>query len=322
MSMRHLRTRVAILSAIVSLSPLRAKADFTPSHLNDVQYNWPNPYPTANFTLETTFTVWDDPGINTSLYFSHYFSLGPYTGDPNQVTLYFGLQTNGGTTRSVIFSLWNATDGNGTNCAPFGNEGVGYHCLVEYPWIAGRGYTMAVSRLAGSQNDTYTGTVTDDVTNIETTLGTLTGPHTDARPGTSIFFYEYYSSIASCAALPNVSMSFSNIQGEQGTVTPTYVPGAYGYEGSCSNNIESTICGNTIYNVVGGAVSRPNGMNTFTVGTDCRPSLPLQTPSASPSPASTSPAVTPHKSSGCSAAYSPFLGCAIALWVLVRKRRR
>merc|ERR1711964_1028 len=59
-------------------------------------------------------------------------------------------------------------------CSRFGGEGVGSHCILDYPTVAGRLYNF---RLAMSGTNAtgamWTGVVTDTVTQKQATVGTL-----------------------------------------------------------------------------------------------------------------------------------------------------
>ena len=219
--MSHARSVfVLFVVMLCGLFSARAQAQITPSHLVDVVYDWPSPYPSSDGALQATFTVWDDPGINTYYYFAHFFSMGPYTGDVNNTTVYFGLQTNGDANRSAIFSVWNASGALGPNCSTFGNEGIGWHCLINYPWEAGHSYAITTQRSAGVMVDTWSASVNDIDAGVSTPIGQIFGQHTEQRPTTSWFFYEYYQTVPSCDALPHVRMTFSDIVGENGSVMP------------------------------------------------------------------------------------------------------
>ena len=62
------------------------------------------------------------------------------------------LQTNGGSAKSAIFSVWNGVAGvpgpsGDTDCGPFGGEGLGYHCFLHFQWQQGVAYKFTFTRI-------------------------------------------------------------------------------------------------------------------------------------------------------------------------------
>eukprot|EP00040_Diaphanoeca_grandis_P044597 m.12879 g.12879 ORF g.12879 m.12879 type:complete len:317 (-) comp9489_c0_seq1:474-1424(-) len=109
--------------------------------------------------------------------------------------------------RVFIFSCWDVTGalGNATvgwttpNCARFGGEGVGSHCILEYPIKEGTLYTFRVAMSGhNSSGAMWTGTVTDTTTQTATVVGTLFYPNVGKEIGFGKFgqysneFMEYF----------------------------------------------------------------------------------------------------------------------------------
>jgi len=89
---------------------------------------------------------------------------------------YFGMQVNSPTERTILFSVWNASDekkdpgkvvsenkvllvsnGDGVNSREFGNEGTGGHSSLVYMWKTGQTYRFLVSAQADGDTTIYTG---------------------------------------------------------------------------------------------------------------------------------------------------------------------
>jgi len=96
--------------------------------------------------------------------------------------------SNGTERRVFIFSCWDHNSKVGPNqtvgwttpatCSRFGGEGVGSHCILDYPTIAGRLYNFRVAFSGSNKTGAmWTGTVTDSVTNASSIVGTLFYPH-------------------------------------------------------------------------------------------------------------------------------------------------
>lgn len=106
-------------------------------------------------------------------------------------------------TRIAIFSIWNALDAKPADgksyAAPFGHEGKGWSCKVEYPWREGVTYTIRVWQLGDAKKpnepEWWRGSIIDQSTGKETVIGDIQVPAAwgwlkrDAS-----MFTEYYTS--------------------------------------------------------------------------------------------------------------------------------
>jgi hypothetical protein len=117
----------------------------------------------------------------------------------------------------AIFSIWNAIGAEGDHCGTFGNEGVGLHCQIDYPWIAGVPYQLRVWQISSSAlGDWWEGSVTNELTGEETILGKLESPAQSGKIVTSVLFDEYYQAVSSCSALPDATVEFMNLKDNSG----------------------------------------------------------------------------------------------------------
>jgi hypothetical protein len=221
-----------LLSSLFTLSSYA----LTPGHLLDAIYQWPTPVWESDLDL----TITADPGPTSGYYWSHFFVFSNSSGFSR--TGYTGLQTVGNG-KKAIFSIWNAIGANGAGCQPFGGEGSGYQCLINYNFQQGHTYRMRVARLGGdSLGDWWGAWVSDTATQQETTIGFIQSPLNSGLIPTSYLFDEYFLSVSSCASMAYANVNYTNLTGNFGTVIPKFsywVP-----EGPCASNIFVNFAGN------------------------------------------------------------------------------
>lgn len=118
---------------------------------------------------------------------------------------YIGMQTDDNGKR-FVFSIWDATGAwavaPGAVAEPFGGEGVGYHIILPYAWVAGRTYQFEV--IESSTPHYWDAFVKDMTTAIRTQIGYIRVPSGWGRI-TSRFdnFVEWYRAPApGCNAIP------------------------------------------------------------------------------------------------------------------------
>ncbi len=146
-----------------------------------------------------------------------------FANSGNGVDGYFGIQTVGSVssantdpkfrgdpahnrfvkqTRIAIFSIWNTSDGRpiGKNsyAAPYGHEGKGWSCKIEYPWKQGVKYGFRIQetkQVEARQNAIWwQGSVIDYSTGRETPIGKILVPRKWGRLSRNAsMFTEYYS---------------------------------------------------------------------------------------------------------------------------------
>src|SRR5262249_16799424 len=78
----------------------------------------------------------------------------------------------------ALFSVWQADAARGTNCNVFSGEGWGKSCRIDpYNWRTDRTYTLALRiTSSGSTGAWYEATVTDTVTQVTSTIGSIHVP--------------------------------------------------------------------------------------------------------------------------------------------------
>lgn len=208
-----------------------------PAHLMDAIYYWPQPA----YETEVNMKIINDPGATSYYYWSYFFSFANSTSSNSRYG-YTGLQTVGNG-KVAIFSIWNALAAQGSNCTPFGGEGIGYHCYVNLNFVRGHTYHFRVWRLSSDNTGDWWGSfVSDTADNIETAIGFIKSPPNSGLITQSNIFVEYYQNVMSCAAMPYAKIGFSNLMGNVGTMRPnfnTWIP-----QNACRNNIFVTFTGN------------------------------------------------------------------------------
>ena len=123
-------------------------------------------------------------------------------------------------------------------CSRFGGEGVGSHCILDYPTVAGRLYNFRLA-MSGSNatGAMWTGVVTDTVTQKQSTVGTLYYPHahgvSDPTVGFGLLgvnsneFLEYFLG-GDCDTDVHVAVGTFGPYFHNRTITPTMAQPAYG----------------------------------------------------------------------------------------------
>ena len=191
---------------------------------------------TGYYNLDFFITVAKDPGTSLATYpipgsvkgtdsFVGFYWANQFVffgGSANGVDGYMGIQTVGSMSafdpanrsdpsrnrlvkhaRIAIFSIWGALDArpgplNSYCCAPFGHEGTGWSCSVEYPWRAGVKYCLRLWELLDAEKpdepEWWRGVVIDTSSNLETIIGDILVPAQWSwlRKDASCFT-EYYS---------------------------------------------------------------------------------------------------------------------------------
>ncbi len=180
-----------------------------PGGLAAVHFEFPNQPARGFYNFDFFITVTRDPGNSLAAYpipaevkgsddYIGYYWANQFRfmdGDGG----YMGLQTVGNIgserKRIAIFSIWKAVNGRPGSASgkadPFGHEGTGWSCKVEYPWKQDVKYCL---RIWGMQDQWWRGAIIDTSTNTETVIGDIqvpTGWKGLVKDPTS--FTEYYS---------------------------------------------------------------------------------------------------------------------------------
>jgi len=223
---------------------------------------------------------------------------------------YMGSQVSrrgdGSEKRNFIFSCWDADGSHQVswdhpNCARFGGEGVGSHCMLELPIAENTIYSFRVYQ---SKSDTsgahWTGEVTDTTTGKSHVVGVLVFPHVGGYDGFGHFqvnsddFYEYFAGGDCNAARAGVGTNGPFFHSR--TLMPTQAYPRYG-SGACGNtDVEGSVPGaphdHQVFMTGGrGVVRRTSTGQALWV-----PSPPSPSPSPSPTPSGVS---LVHKGRAC-----------------------
>lgn len=129
---------------------------------------------------------------------------------------YIGLFNRG--TRTVHFSIWNATGWKSDKCKHFTHKNSGVRCEIEFPWKLGRRYQLDVSK----NGNLVTGTISDLITGKTTTVGVIEVPSSFGKLYNSSSFVEDHSRwkrhLSSCYVLsPQSSIFFNPTADKSGT---------------------------------------------------------------------------------------------------------
>lgn len=114
-----------LLLLVLSVS---ARAGDTPGTYTNYTFD---PAVTALDSVDFGIKVISDPGYRANVFWSNQFSLvGTSSGG------YTGMQSNGGSDRMFLFSVWDATEAKagtpGSACVDFGGEGIGKSCRMAH----------------------------------------------------------------------------------------------------------------------------------------------------------------------------------------------
>ncbi|MEU1346222.1 ricin-type beta-trefoil lectin domain protein [Streptomyces sp. NPDC005775] len=207
-------------------------------------------------------TVLHDPGYRANVFWSHQFGFDKGSG------AYFGMQSNGGSKRTLLFSVWDVseakTGSSGSWCLNFGGEGEGMSCRMNLDWTAGHRYTFEVA----AEGDGWFGaTVADTVTGASYKLGSIRTPAAAISPSGMVDWTEYFewnNSRSTCYDQPFSDARFGVPTGNGGTVTGA-VASTSSSDNACAPMTRiDTAAGSTVQNLavgnsVRGAVTGPAG---------------------------------------------------------------
>lgn len=212
---------------------MRRRPRATP-RLPYTEWHWPPPPVVGGFgCFEHVLVPENDPGPGTTYFWAHQFHLQGGQGG------YLGLQTTGNRAdgslgKIAIFSLWDATGGDGPGVVRFGGEGTGWSARSPLLWEAGHRYRLRIE----AADDTAEGrwwaaTVADLDTGDDHHIGRLRARSGWRRLSSwSVMWTEYYGPpLASCADLAPVSATFS-VPRADGDVVPARRHSHLG-EGGC-----------------------------------------------------------------------------------------
>lgn len=199
MKANYLWTLLVLLVLSVS-----ARAGDTPGTYTNYKFD---PAVSALNSVDFGITVKSDPGYRANVFWSNQFSLvGTNSGG------YTGMQSNGGSDRMFLFSIWDATEAKagtpGSACVNFGGEGVGKSCRMAREWQQGHTYQFHVAY----EGDQWLGvTVTDTTTHASFKLGSIRTASNSISPGGMVNWTEYFewsSADSDCFNQPYTAAQF------------------------------------------------------------------------------------------------------------------
>ncbi|WP_406283257.1 ricin-type beta-trefoil lectin domain protein [Streptomyces sp. NBC_00209] len=221
MTLRHLFHTLATTAAAAALALVGTAA---PAHAADDIGTTPGTYTRYSFAGEPKLTevtwsttVLHDPGYRANVFWSHQFGFDKGNG------AYVGMQSNGGSKRTLLFSVWDVSEAKpgsaGSWCQGFGGEGEGMSCRLHLDWTAGHRYTF---RIAAEGDGWFGATVTDTATSTAYRLGSIKTPATVISPTGMVDWTEYFEwndSRATCYDQPFSDARFGVPTGNGGKVT-------------------------------------------------------------------------------------------------------
>ena len=231
----------------------------------------------SNVTAITDITysikVNQDPGPLANVFWSNQFDLAATTAAPTKLTGYMGMQSNGGSQRTFLLSIWGATDykvgDTGSYClkASEGTPFVGCRTQAIY-WQAGHIYQF---HLVNEGSQWFGLTVTDTTTNTSFKVGSIqTGRDAIDPKGNTVSwteFFEWNSPLSTCTDQPYTKATFGMpIVNVNGVATSAKV-GSTSNGNSCATetrtNVDTTagnvLVQNSIHNSLRGPIVDSQG---------------------------------------------------------------
>lgn len=257
MRLRHLFSTVTVTAAAAALALLgtapptqAAGPGTTPGTYTDYAFSG------APVLTDVTWstTVQHDPGYRADIFWSHQFGFDKGNG------AYLGMQSNGGSKRTLLFSVWDVseakTGSDGSWCLAFGGEGEGMSCRMNLDWTAGHRYTFEVA----AEGDGWFGaTVADTATGASYKLGSIKTPATAISPRGMVDWTEYFEwndSRATCYDQPFSDARFGVPTGNGGTVTAS-VSGTSHSDNACASMTRTDVAADsTVQNLAIGNSAR------------------------------------------------------------------
>ncbi|THA63171.1 DUF3472 domain-containing protein [Streptomyces sp. A0958] len=199
-------------------------------------------------------TVQHDPGYRANVFWSHQFGFDRGSG------AYLGMQSNGGSKRTLLFSVWDVSEARngseGSWCLAFGGEGEGMSCRMNLDWTAGHRYTFKVA----AEGDGWFGaTVADTATGASYKLGSIKTPATAVSPTGMVDWTEYFEwndPRATCYDQPFSDARFGVPTGNGGTVTAS-VSGTSSSDNACASMTRTDVSADsTVQNLAIGNSAR------------------------------------------------------------------
>ncbi|MFE9360286.1 DUF3472 domain-containing protein [Streptomyces olivaceoviridis] len=169
---------------------------------------------------EFTYTVRVDTSLATdSVYYAQYVY-----GKDGGGRFYSGLQPHPNGKAGVRFSFFGAgATPLHPNCHSGADAGQGVTCAIDdLDYAAGRAYTLTTTKSTDTAGTVYTGTIRDLTTGRQRTIGAWRTPQGfTGFADQANAFIEKYHGITTCADIPAVTVSYSNVQADGHPITFT-----------------------------------------------------------------------------------------------------
>ncbi len=196
------------------------------------QQQWASQY--VKWSFEKTIDVWNiDQQVWIPIPNNDSFMPLQWNWKGSEIGGYLGLQqANNIASQNVRFSLWNATEAQGTNCQKFGGEGIGYTCVLPVKIDPKKMYKYRLWKLDTAKDGQWWGGWLIEVDNgkfIEHLIGKIkVAPAYKTVDSSSITnFVEFWGShISPCGKVPGSVIGFT--------------PPAVNYMGKETGNYEAT----------------------------------------------------------------------------------
>ncbi|MFC5740828.1 RICIN domain-containing protein [Dyella tabacisoli] len=235
---------------LLAALPLAAHAGDTPGSYTNYKFD---PSVSTLNAVDFGITVKTDPGYRANVYWSNQFSLvGTSSGG------YTGMQSNGGSKRMFLFSIWDATQSKpgsaGSYCVSFGGEGVGQSCRMAHEWQQGHTYRFHV---AYEGNQWLGVTVTDLTTNGSFKLGSIRTAANGISPNGMVNWTEYFewsSADSNCFNQPYSSAEFHLPVGNGGSAVASISGTSLSKTCTSYSEVSKTASGSLQRNAIGNSL--------------------------------------------------------------------
>jgi hypothetical protein len=228
-----------------------AMAGQTPGSYSD--YQWPAGTVLNSVDFTTTVTV--DPGYAANTFWSNSFD---FEGGQDAYT---GMQSNGGQTRTFLFSVWDATEARpgsqGSHCVDFDGEGKGKSCRLKYDWKEGHSFQFHVAQ---EGNHWFGVTVTDLTANVSFKIGSIRSKSAHISTDNMSSWTEYFewgNPNSTCTNQPFSEARMAMPRGNDGHVSASI--GATRKSGTCTaySRVDIVPDGSIQTNAIGNSLRGP-----------------------------------------------------------------
>jgi len=173
---------------------------------------------------------------------------------------YMGLQQLTDGSHLSRFSVWDstaATPASGATCKDFGGEGVGKTCELPFAFEVGHPYTMRMWRLDADSEGVWWGAwLIDEVTKVETQIGSIRAPSGAGDITVADTFDEYWGTAVPCDAVPYSSGRVSAPKLNGGAAVATASSSSVG---ACSGGKVTALTGGQVRLELGAPPGDPDG---------------------------------------------------------------